>query len=177
MPSIPARRFQDPMQQIREVGCTQGWCFFCKRSKHADCELHVNDDAHDALDFVNVNCECPCQGEVPRPSGKLIDLVKVLREHTEQLVAEIDEKEAEIKKLQSREAEAIVMLRDFFEEYVDDEGDLLGLSRNRSWHKGVEDLRDKFQKLVDKITETTLIDVESEEDLPGLSEMDRPFET
>lgn len=140
-------------QQVQEVGRTIGWCLLCKRGKHADCELHVNDGAVDALDFVNVRCDCPCQGEVSR-GGKLIDLVARLRESLEDAHGLLNQSDHQISDLQGRETEALIMLRDFFEEYVDDEGNLLGISKNRRWQVGLEEMHEKYIKLVDKITRT-----------------------
>ena len=60
-----------------------GWCRGCQKNKHRDCDLHMNDGAGDAEDFIDVNCSCPCGGEV---YGDLIDLVAGLRrgqEHEE----------------------------------------------------------------------------------------------
>lgn len=59
------------------VNVDTNWCLFCMRNRHRDCELHINDGAVDALDFVPVRCDCPCKGRV---YGRLIDLVQELNE-------------------------------------------------------------------------------------------------
>lgn len=54
------------------------WCAECADGRHVDCDFHMNDGAVDAMDFVRVSCECPCQGEI-RPSFDLLDLIAHLR--------------------------------------------------------------------------------------------------
>lgn len=61
-----------------------GWCRSCREGVHADCWLHINDGAVDALDFSNVDCECPCNGDVYKPDHYgLIELISELRHELE----------------------------------------------------------------------------------------------
>lgn len=67
-------------------------CFSCRKNRHRECDLHMNDGAVDAEEFVSVCCKCPCEGEVPA-GGALIDLVARLREQigvVEQGSTEVD---------------------------------------------------------------------------------------
>lgn len=58
-----------------------GWCRDCKLGQHDQCDIHMNDNAVDALDFINVSCDCPCEGDVRSPEHHgLIELIVELRE-------------------------------------------------------------------------------------------------
>lgn len=54
------------------------WCRSCQASRHTECDWHMNDGAGDAEDFVEVRCECPCDGQLQH-GEMLIDLVASLR--------------------------------------------------------------------------------------------------
>lgn len=42
-------------------------CMFCAIGRCEDCDHHINDGAVDALDFIDVYCECDCNGGIYRP--------------------------------------------------------------------------------------------------------------
>lgn len=144
-------------------------CFACSKNLHRDCELHLNDGAVDALDFIDVNCNCPCKGRV---RTKLIDLVRALdtdNKTMEDQIAELRQGQARVRQADSH---LMVLLNDFFTEITDDEGNLLGLSRNRNWQRSVEELRQKYHQFLNEGEEP-----EEGEDEEDWSAIGHPAET
>lgn len=96
------------------------WCLGCKANRHKECDKHINDGAVDALEFIDVRCDCPCEGEV---RGKLIDLVAQLRQEAATAAAAIEELGSALdwRSRQYRTLDAAIVR--FLERSTDDEGD------------------------------------------------------
>lgn len=96
------------------------WCLGCKANRHKECDLHINDGAVDAEEFINVRCDCPCEGEV---RGKLIDLVAQLRQEAATAAAAIEELGSALdwRSRQYRTLDAAIVR--YLEGSTDDEGD------------------------------------------------------
>lgn len=94
-------------------------CLGCKANRHKECDLHINNGAVDAEEFIFVVCDCPCEGEV---RGKLIDLVAELRQEAATAAAAIEELGSALdwRSRQYRTLDAAVVR--FLEVSVDDEG-------------------------------------------------------
>ena len=147
-------------------------CFACKSNVHRDCELHMNDGAVDALDFVHVYCECPCKGEVFE-GARLIDLVEALRKSLSEVSKRAHEK---LSKEQQQHDEiltlgkkSIKLIEEFIESYVDDEGGLLVRGRAVTWEKGVRILVDSFQRAKMDMESGLDEDEDEDEDEDGVS--------
>lgn len=118
-------------------------CLMCTSNKHSECDLHMNDGAVDAEDFVHVSCDCPCNGEV-EPGGKLIDLVAVLRDE----IADLEEKSsagaAESEQTARAHRALLAQIGNYLDEIFDDEGDGLSVSPYRTWLKTLRALQDRY---------------------------------
>lgn len=97
------------------------WCLGCKANRHKECDLHINDGAVDAEEFIDVKCYCPCEGDV---RGKLIDLVAQLRQEAATAAAAIEElgNTLDWRSRQYRTLEAAVVR--LLEASTDDEGEV-----------------------------------------------------
>lgn len=113
------------------------WCWVCRIDNHADCDQHMNDSAVDALDFITVRCDCPCEGEVPE-GGKLIALVKDLRQ--DKGGWEMRYEELYRKSRSRNESPLAATIQKFLDEWITDEGRLLNVSENRNWQRGLGEL-------------------------------------
>lgn len=98
------------------------WCPRCVEGRHVGCDLHMNDGAFDAMDFVHVSCECPCEGEI-RESFSLLDLIARLR-GDERNTTSVAQKEAQDRIAVENtlyEAADLIMV-DLHNALIDDEG-------------------------------------------------------
>jgi hypothetical protein len=100
------------------------FCLSCQRSRHGNCDHHMNDGAFDAEDFIDIFCKCPCEGDVP-VGGRLIDLVMSLRL---QLRAFVPDREG-VEDDEGAESKGVVIPRSLVEQTerfltkgIDDEG-------------------------------------------------------
>jgi hypothetical protein len=97
-----------------------GWCRACQKDKHRDCDLHMNDGAGDAEDFVAVSCACPCEGEV---RGKLIDLVAALRRDADERETLLAARDGSAQRLWAGLDQVLVSLTRLITDGYDDEGE------------------------------------------------------
>lgn len=121
------------------------WCYMCTSSKHGECELHINDGAVDAEEFISVHCACPCKGEVPEGS-KLITLVADLRQQLEEVQAAY----AAVGKVSADASSAHRALLRHIGEDLDnifnDEGDGLQVSPQRNWLNTMRRMQDRYSR-------------------------------
>jgi hypothetical protein len=122
-------------------------CISCARNKHKMCDLHMNDGAFDALDFIHVRCDCFCKGQIGTVYDSLLDMAKKYAEDCEEAIAEA----REMKMLAARAAgvadEVLEAIRGFDNRARDDEGNFLpGNSRNL-----YESVLDEFYARIDGI--------------------------
>lgn len=118
-------------------------CKMCASNKHGECDLHINDGAVDAEEFISVSCACPCEGEVQQ-GGKLIDLVAVLREDLSNW-KRLYEASGRVATDHSNAHRALLrQIGEYLEEIFDDEGDGLQVSPHRNWLKTMRALQDRY---------------------------------
>ena len=109
-----------------------GLCWSCLVDLHRECELHINDDAHDADDFISVKCDCHCQGEV-YPDHKLIDIIAELRD----AIASNQKRHAADDQEARRAVRALREVASLLDAAVDEEGTLINFSPARRWERHV----------------------------------------
>lgn len=124
-------------------------CLACRQNRHKMCDLHMNDGAVDIEEYINVRCGCPCRGQVREEGGKLIELVADLRDQYSSLLKQLAEKDRNINRLMYNESEALSMLKDFFNHWMDDEGGLNGLSKSQRWEDGLMSMHEQYVKMLD----------------------------
>jgi hypothetical protein len=129
-------------------------CLCCSRNRHSECHAHEFDQFEPSLFDA---CACPCQAEV-KPGDKLIDLVKELRSQLEAERAAVSNLSKSVYEAGRIEGKFERAIKNFVDEYIDDEGDLLSISRNRRWQNGIEKMVDRYHKILESI------DPEAEED-------------
>lgn len=112
-----------------DAGRKKALCISCARNKHKDCDLHMNDGAFDAEDFVNVRCDCFCGGRI----GTQFDSLMQMAEHYAEQVQEFREETRQVRMLAARAAgvadEMMEIIRTFDARARDDEGNLMVSSR------------------------------------------------
>jgi hypothetical protein len=104
-------------------------CISCARNKHKQCDLHMNDGAFDAEDFISVSCDCFCGGRI----GTQFDSLMAMAQHYAEQVQEFAEETRQAKMLAARAAgvadEVMEIVRAFDSRARDDEGNLMASSR------------------------------------------------
>lgn len=123
-------------------------CISCARNKHKMCDLHMNDGAFDALDFIHVKCDCFCEGKIGTVYDSLLDMSKKYAEDREEALTET----RQMKMLAARAAgvadEVLEAIRSFDNRARDDEGNFLpGNSRHL-----YESILDEFYARVNEIS-------------------------
>jgi hypothetical protein len=104
-------------------GAPRDRCHDCRLNKHAGCDLHMNDGAGDAEDFVAVSCACPCEGEV---RGKLIDLVAALRRDADERETLLAARDGSAQRLWAGLDQVLASLTRLVTDGYDDEGEWTG---------------------------------------------------
>lgn len=111
------------------AGRKKALCISCARNKHKQCDLHMNDGAFDAEDFISVRCDCFCEGRI----GTQFDSLLAMAEHYANQVQEFREETRQAKMLAARAAgvadEVMEIVRAFDSRARDDEGNLMVSSR------------------------------------------------
>lgn len=147
------------------------WCISCAHSVHKGCVRKEFDPFEPDIAFTR--CKCPCAGEVTE-EHPLVAVVADLRQKLLEGLNLAHTQAATISSLRRAEGAAQKILRDFFEQYVDDEGELLSMSKNRRWQNGVEEMRQRWVALVGHNAEESEEDgEESEEDEEWAPESER----
>lgn len=104
-------------------------CISCARNKHKMCDLHMNDGAFDADDFISVRCDCFCAGRI----GTQYDSLMAMAEDYAKQVEEFQEEARQVRMLAARAAgvadEVMEIVRTFDARARDDEGNLLVSNR------------------------------------------------
>ena len=104
-------------------------CISCARNKHKNCDLHMNDGAFDAEDFISVSCSCFCRGRI----GTQFDSLMAMAKHYAEQVEEFQEETRQVRMLAARAAgvadEVMEIVRNFDARARDDEGNLMVSSR------------------------------------------------
>lgn len=104
-------------------------CISCARNKHKNCDLHMNDGAFDAKDFISVRCDCFCRGRI----GTQFDSLMAMAEYYANQVEEFQEETRQVRMLAARAAsvadEMMEIIRTFDSRARDDEGNLMVASR------------------------------------------------
>lgn len=111
------------------AGRKKALCISCARNKHKQCDLHMNDGAFDAQDFINVRCDCFCAGRI----GTQFDSLMSMAEHYAEQVEQFADETRQVRMLAARAAgvadEMMEIIRTFDARARDDEGNLMVSSR------------------------------------------------
>jgi hypothetical protein len=112
-------------------------CWACARNQHKNCDLHMNDGAVDAEEFIDVRCDCPCEGSIGTQYDSLIDMVMAYK-----TIANDSEQKARTQSmLAARSAstadEALELIRAFLGRGYDDEGNLIQDRKGKIFEEAV----------------------------------------
>lgn len=112
-------------------------CWACARNQHKKCDLHMNDGAVDAEEFIAVSCDCVCEGKIGTEYDSLIDMVMSYKR-----MVDFSEQKARTQSiLAARSAatadEALELIRSFLGRAYDDEGNLLQDRKGRSFEQAL----------------------------------------
>lgn len=122
-------------------------CWACARNQHKKCDIHLNDGAVDAEEFINVNCGCVCEGKIGTQYDSLIAMVMAYKE----MVDSAEQKARTQSMLAARSAstadEALELIRAFLQRGYDDEGNIIQERKGEIFDQAVGSLTAGLERI------------------------------